>query len=76
MFHLIQILHHTIREGVNNKINYLGGIFHQAFINAFLSLRWGGGHNEEKNVIDFFHVSDHLEQFGGLLFFVIFFWKN
>ena len=29
----------------------------------------GGGHNGETNFIDFFHVSDHLEQFGGLLFF-------
>ena len=29
----------------------------------------GGGHNWETNFIDFFHVSDHLEQFGGLLFF-------
>ena len=28
----------------------------------------GGGHNGETNFIDFFHVSDHLEQFGGLLF--------
>ena len=36
----------------------------------------GGGHNEEKKFIDFFHVSDHLEQFGGLLFFVIFLWQN
>ena len=23
-----------------------------------------GGHNGEKNFIDFFHVSDHVEQFG------------
>ena len=28
-----------------------------------------GGHNGGENFIDFFHVSDHLEQFGRLLFF-------
>ena len=32
----------------------------------------GGGHNGETNCVDFFHVSDHLEQFGGLLFLLIF----
>ena len=35
----------------------------------------GGGHNGETNFIDFFHVSDHLKQFGGLLFFLIFWGK-
>ena len=35
------------------------------------------GHNGETNFIDVFHVSDHLEQFGRLLFFFIFLgWKN
>ena len=32
----------------------------------------GGGQNEGKKIIDFFHVSDHLEQFGGLLFLLFF----
>ena len=32
----------------------------------------GGGHNGETNFIDFFHVSDHLEQFGRLLLFLFF----
>ena len=35
----------------------------------------GGGHNEENKFIDFFHVSDHLEQFEGLIFFLICFGK-
>ena len=26
----------------------------------------GGGHNVVNFFIDFFHVSDHLEQFGGV----------
>ena len=30
------------------------------------------GHNGGKKFIDVFHVSDHLEQFGRLLFFFIF----
>ena len=30
----------------------------------------------EKKNIDVFHVSDHLEQFGRLLFFLFFVWKN
>ena len=30
--------------------------------------RLEGGHNGEKIFIDFFHVSDHLEQFRGVLF--------
>ena len=34
------------------------------------------GHNGETKFIDVFHVSDHLEQFGRLLFFPNFFWKN
>ena len=33
----------------------------------------GGGHNGETNFIDFFHLSDHLEQFGGLFFSSYFF---
>ena len=28
-----------------------------------------GGHNGEKKFIDFFHVSDHLEQFGRYFIF-------
>ena len=33
---------------------------------------WGEqvvGHKEGEKIIDVFHVSDHLEQFGRLLFF-------
>ena len=30
------------------------------------------GHNGETHLIDLFHVSDHLENFEGLLFFLIF----
>ena len=43
--------------------------------NEFLA-RYGegrAGHNGGKNCIDVFHVSDQLEQFGRLLFFLIFF---
>ena len=39
------------------------------FIIDYLRLERGGGHNGETFFIDFFHVSDHLEQFVGLLFF-------
>ena len=35
-----------------------------------------GGHNGEKNCIDFFHVSDHLEQFGRSFFSSKKLWKN
>ena len=38
------------------------------FNNAYLSLGTGRGHNRETNFIDFFHFSDHLEQFEGVLF--------
>ena len=30
----------------------------------------GGDHNLVNLFIDFFHVSDHLEQFGGVSFFL------
>ena len=39
---------------------------------------WGGGGGiMEKNILlIFFYVLDLLEQFEGLLFFLIFLWKN
>ena len=32
--------------------------------------------DRETNFIEFFHVSDHLEQFGRLLFLLFLLWKN
>ena len=46
-------------------------IFFMSGQNKFLARDGEGraGHNGENKFIDVFHISDHLEQFGRLLFF-------
>ena len=50
---------------------YLTNVIISTYNLAYICLDYVWGHNREKYFIALFHVSGHLEQFGG-----VFLWKN